>query len=212
MGNELEGKRIAFLATDGVEQVELTEPWKAVEEAGGDPDLVSLETGEIQGFDHHDKADTFPVDVAVKDADPANYDGLVLPGGVINPDILRTDADAMRFVRAFFEQGKPVGSICHGPWSLVETGVVNGRKVTSWPSLRTDIKTPAAPGWTRSWRSTGASLPAASRTISLPSAPSSWKSSARACTPSRSRRPGRRSAPNPLSRGGAWRARRRLKP
>jgi protease I len=140
MGNELEGKRIAFLATDGVEQVELTEPWKAVEEAGGDPDLVSLETGEIQGFDHHDKADTFPVDVAVKDADPANYDGLVLPGGVINPDILRTDADAMRFVRAFFEQGKPVGSICHGPWSLVETGVVNGRKVTSWPSLRTDIK------------------------------------------------------------------------
>jgi len=140
MSNELEGKRIAFLATDGVEQVELTEPWKAVEEAGGEPDLVSLETGEIQGFDHHDKADTLPVDVAVKDADAANYDGLVLPGGVINPDSLRTDADAMRFVRAFFEQGKPVGSICHGPWSLVETGVVKGRKVTSWPSLKTDIK------------------------------------------------------------------------
>jgi protease I len=140
MANELNGRRIAFLATDGVEQVELTEPWTAVEQAGGEPELVSLETGEIQGFDHHDKADTFAVDTAVKDAEPADYDGLVLPGGVINPDILRTDADAMGFVRAFFEQGKPVGAICHGPWSLVETGVVEGRKVTSWPSLKTDIE------------------------------------------------------------------------
>jgi protease I len=140
MGNELKGKRIAFLATDGVEQVELTEPWRAVEQAGGTPELVSLASGDIQGFEHHGKGRTFPVDKTVPDADPTDYDGLVLPGGVINPDILRTDAGAMRFVTSFFEQGKPVGAICHGPWSLVETGVVKGRKVTSWPSLKTDIQ------------------------------------------------------------------------
>jgi protease I len=140
MSNELNGKHIAFLATDGVEQVELTEPWKAVEQAGGEPELISLETGEIQGFDHHDKGESFPVDKTVTDADPGDYDGLVLPGGVINPDILRTDRGAMRFVTTFFEQGKPVGAICHGPWSLVETGVVKGRTVTSWPSLKTDIE------------------------------------------------------------------------
>jgi protease I len=140
MGIELKGKRIAFLATDGVEQVELTEPWKAVEKAGGTPELISQKSGTIQGFDHHDKGDTFPVDKAVQKADPTEYDGLVLPGGVINPDILRTDEAAMGFVTAFFEQGKPVGAICHGPWSLVETGIVKGRKVTSWPSLKTDIE------------------------------------------------------------------------
>jgi protease I len=140
MGNELNGMRIAFLATDGVEQVELTEPWRAVEQAGGEPELISLESGEIQGFDHHDKGETFPVDRTVADADPGDYDGLVLPGGVINPDILRTDREAMGFVKAFFDQGKPVGAICHGPWSLVETGVVKGRTVTSWPSLKTDVR------------------------------------------------------------------------
>jgi protease I len=140
MGTELKGKRIAFLATDGVEQVELTEPWKAVEQAGGTPELISQKSGTIQGFDHRDKADTFPVDKTVEKADPGDYDGLVLPGGVINPDILRTDERAMRFVTRFFEEGKPVGAICHGPWSLVETGVVKGRKVTSWPSLKTDIE------------------------------------------------------------------------
>jgi len=140
MGTELKGKRIAFLATDGVEQVELTEPWKAVEQAGGTPELISQKSGTIQGFDHHDKADTFPVDKTVEKADPGEYDGLVLPGGVINPDLLRTDERAMRFVTRFFEEGKPVGAICHGPWSLVETGVVKGRKVTSWPSLKTDIE------------------------------------------------------------------------
>jgi protease I len=140
MANELTGRRIAFLATDGVEQVELTEPWKAVDQAGGEPELISLESGDIQGFDHFDKADTFTVDRAVQDADPSDYDGLVLPGGVINPDILRTDEGAMRFVRAFFERGKPVGAICHGIWSLVETGVVNGRTVTSWPSIKTDVR------------------------------------------------------------------------
>jgi protease I len=120
--------------------VELTEPWKAVEKAGGEPELLSLETGEIQGFDHHDKADRFPIDLPVADADASDYDALVLPGGVINPDMLRTDPRAMDFVAAFFEQGKPVASICHGPWSLVETGMVAGRTVTSWPSLRTDIE------------------------------------------------------------------------
>jgi protease I len=140
MGTELKNKRVAFLATDGVEQIELTEPWKAVERAGGAPELVSLEPGAIQGFEHHDKGDTFPVDTTVEDADAGDYDGLVLPGGVINPDILRTHDGAMAFVRAFFEQGKPVGAICHGPWSLVEAGVVEGRTVTSWPSLKTDIE------------------------------------------------------------------------
>jgi protease I len=140
MGTKLNGKRVAFLATDGVEQVELTEPWKAVESAGGEPELVSLEAGEIQGFDHFDKGDRFPVDKAVTNADPGDYDALVLPGGVINPDILRMHDDAMTFVKRFFEQGKPVGAICHGPWSLVETGVVAGRTVTSWPSLKTDIR------------------------------------------------------------------------
>ena len=140
MGTELKNKRVAFLATDGVEQVELTDPWKAVEKAGGEPELVSLETGKIQGFKHFDKGDTFPVDKTVDEASPSDYDGLVLPGGVINPDVLRMHDNAMDFVKGFFEQGKPVGAICHGPWSLVETGMVKGRKVTSWPSLKTDIR------------------------------------------------------------------------
>jgi len=140
MGTKLSNKRVAFLATDGVEQVELTEPWKAVEEAGGEPELVSLEEGEIQGFEHFDKGTRFRVDKAVADAEPGDYDALVLPGGVINPDILRMHDDAMAFVKRFFEQGKPVGAICHGPWSLVETGMVDARTVTSWPSLKTDIR------------------------------------------------------------------------
>jgi protease I len=140
MGAELKGKRVAFLATDGVEQVELTEPWRAVEQAGGRPELVSLAEGEIQGFDHLDKAEKLRVDVVVEAADPAEYDALVLPGGVVNPDTLRTSEGAMAFVAAFFELGKPVGVICHGPWALVETGVVKGRTVTSWPSLRTDVE------------------------------------------------------------------------
>jgi protease I len=140
MANRLEGRTVAFLATDGVEQVELTEPWKKVEEEGGKPELISLESGEIQGFQHLDKGDTFPVDRAVSDADESDYDGLVLPGGVANPDFLRTDEDAVRFVRAFFEAGKPVAAICHGPWTLVEADVVRGRTLTSWPSLKTDIE------------------------------------------------------------------------
>jgi protease I len=147
MANELHGKRIAFLAADGVEQVELTGPMKAIEKAGAEVELISLHPGEIQGFNHHDKGDKFPVDRTVSEADPTDYDGLVLPGGVINPDILRTDQNAVRFVRQFFEQGKPVGAICHGPWTLVEAGVVSGRTVTSWPSLKTDIEN-AGGRWT----------------------------------------------------------------
>jgi len=140
MADKLQGKRVAFLATDMVEQVELTEPWKAVEQAGGTPELISLEEGEIQGFNHYDKGDTFKVDKTVEEASASDYDALVLPGGVGNPDTLRGDENAVAFVREFFEQAKPVGAICHGPWLLVEAGVVRGRKVTSWPSLQTDIR------------------------------------------------------------------------
>src|SRR6478609_2567992 len=144
MADKLQGKRVAFLATDMVEQVELTEPWKAIEEAGGQPELVSLEEGEIQGFDHYDKADTFTVDRTVADASVDDYDALVLPGGVGNPDTLRGDEDAVAFVRDFVQSGKPVGVICHGPWTLVEADVVRGRTLTSWPSVRTDLRNAGA--------------------------------------------------------------------
>jgi len=140
VSKKLEGKRIAFLATDMVEQVELTEPWKAVRDEGAKVELVSLEEGKIQGFNHYDKGDLFGVDRVVEEASVSDYDALVIPGGVGNPDTMRTDENAVAFVRDFFEQGKPVGVICHGPWMLVEAGVVRGRKVTSWPSLQTDIR------------------------------------------------------------------------
>jgi protease I len=140
VANELQGKRIAFLATDGVEQVELAEPWKAVENAGGETELLSIQGGKIQGFDHFDTGEMFRVDKHVSQADVDDYDGLVLPGGVANPDFLRMDEDAVRFVKSFFESGKPIGVICHGPWTLVEADVVKGRTITSWPSLRTDIR------------------------------------------------------------------------
>jgi protease I len=141
MASKLEGKRVAIVvAPEGVEQVELTEPWKAVESEGGKPELVSTEPGEIQAFNHLDKADTFPVDRTVDDASPSDYDGLVLPGGVANPDFLRMDERAVEFIRGFFTEGKPVGVICHGPWTLVEADVLRGRTITSWPSLKTDIR------------------------------------------------------------------------
>jgi protease I len=137
----LRGKTVAFLvAAEGIEQVELTEPWKAIEQAGGTPRLLSPENGKVQAFHHLDKADTFDVDVAVAEADVADFDGLVLPGGVANPDALRTDAAAMAFVKGIFESGKPVAAICHAAWSLVEADVVSGRRLTSWPSLQTDIR------------------------------------------------------------------------
>jgi protease I len=144
MAARLAGKTIAFLATDGVEQVELTEPWKAVEQEGATAELISLEPGEIQGFDHLDKADTFSVDHTAKEADPSSYDALMLPGGVANPDFLRVDQDAVAFVRGFFEQGKPVGVICHGPWTLINAEVVRGRRLTSWPSLQADLRNAGA--------------------------------------------------------------------
>jgi protease I len=140
MGDKLKGKKVAFLATDGVEQVELTEPLKAVEDAGAQVELLSLEKGEFQGFEHLDKGKKFHADRAVSEAEPDEYDALVLPGGVANPDFLRADEDAVRFVRRFFESGKPIGAICHGPWTLVEAGVVEGRTLTSWPSLKTDVR------------------------------------------------------------------------
>ena len=141
MANELQGKKIAFVvAPEGVEQVELTESWDAVKNAGGTPELLSTDSGEIQAFNHLDKGDTFPVDRVVSEASVSDYDGLVLPGGVANPDFLRMDQDAVGCIRGFFEQGKPVGVICHGPWTLVEADVVRGRTITSWPSLKTDIR------------------------------------------------------------------------
>jgi protease I len=141
---KLDGKRIAFLATDGVEQIELTEPLKAVKAEGADVDLISLKKGDFQGFEHLDKGDTFTADKAASDANADDYDGLVLPGGVANPDFLRADKDAVRFVRSFIEAKKPVGAICHGPWTLVEADVIKGRTLTSWPSLQTDIRNAGA--------------------------------------------------------------------
>ncbi|MET8952505.1 type 1 glutamine amidotransferase domain-containing protein [Streptomyces sp. NPDC004393] len=132
--------RIAFLtAPEGVEQVELTDPWTSVSEAGHQPVLVSTKPGHIQAFNHLDKADTFPVDAVVGQVEAESFDGLVLPGGVANPDFLRMDERAVSFVRSFFRQGRPVAAICHAPWILVEADAVRGRTLTSWPSLRTDI-------------------------------------------------------------------------
>jgi protease I len=145
MADKLQGKRIAFLvAPEGTEQVELTEPWEAVSGEGATPELVSTESGEVQAFNHLDKADTFKVDHTVDEVSPGDYDALVLPGGVANPDFLRMDENAVAFVRGFFEQAKPVGVICHGPWTLVEADVLRGRKITSWPSLQTDIRNAGA--------------------------------------------------------------------
>jgi protease I len=142
---DLNGKTIAFLvATEGIEQIELTEPWSAVEEAGGTPKLLSVESGKVQAFHHLDKGDTFAVDTVVGDADPSSYDGLVLPGGVANPDALRMNEDAVAFVREFVESDRPVAAICHAPWTLVEADVVRGRRMTSWPSLQTDLRNAGA--------------------------------------------------------------------
>jgi len=142
---QLYGKKIAFLvANEGIEQVELTEPWKAIEEAGGEPVLVAPNSGEVQAFNHLDKADTFSVDQTTSEANPTDFAGLVLPGGVANPDALRLDKDAVEFVRGFFDHDIPVAAICHAPWSLVEADVVKGRTLTSWPSLQTDLRNAGA--------------------------------------------------------------------
>jgi len=141
MADELHGKTVAFLvANEGVEQVELTRPWEAIEAAGAKPELIAPDEGRVQAFNHLDKGDRFDVTRTVGSADPRSYDGLVLPGGVANPDLLRTVPEAVEFTRAFFEAGKPVAAICHAPWTLIEAGVVDGRTLTSWPSLQTDIR------------------------------------------------------------------------
>lgn len=139
-GGKLAGKRIAFLATDGVEQVELTKPRDALKAQGAATQIVSIKAGKIQAFNHHDKGDMLTVDVTLDDAQASQYDALVLPGGVINPDVLRGDARAVQFVKTFANSGRPIAAICHGPWTLVEADVIKGRTLTSWPSLKTDIQ------------------------------------------------------------------------
>ena len=140
MAGQLTGRKVAFLATDGVEQVELTAPWNALKQAGADVQLVSDKAGEIVSVNHDEKGQTFPVDVEVSKVTARDYDALVLPGGVKNPDKLRTNKAAVGFVREFMELDKPVAAICHGPWLLVEADAVRGRTITSWPSLETDVK------------------------------------------------------------------------
>src|SRR3954464_3682247 len=144
MAGELNGMKVAGLATDGVEQVELDRPWQTLEDAGPEPELVSLESGTVTAFNHIDKGDTRKVEAVVSTADPDDYAALVLPGGVINGDFIRADADAVAFVTAFFETGKPVAAICHAPWVLAEADVVRGRRMTSWPSLQTDLRNAGA--------------------------------------------------------------------
>jgi protease I len=140
----LTGKKVAILVADGFEQVELTEPRRALEDAGARTSIVSPAQGRVQGWNHFDKADQFPVDVKLDDADPQEFDALLLPGGVANPDQLRMMPAAVDFVRAFFAAGKPVAAICHGLWPLIDAGVVRGRTVTSWPSLKTDLSNAGA--------------------------------------------------------------------
>jgi protease I len=140
MADVLKGKRVAILAADMFERVELEEPRKALEDAGADVEVVSIHDGELKGFDHFDPANTVQVDRTVEEVSPGDYDALLIPGGVGNPDQLRGDENAVSFVREFHEAGKPIAVICHGPWVLVESGVVRGKRVTSWPTLETDIR------------------------------------------------------------------------
>jgi len=147
MAGKLNGKKIAILATDGVEQVELVEPRKALEQEGAEIRLVSLRPGKIQGMNHIDRADTFPVDDTVSNVQADSFDALMVPGGAVNPDSLRMDDGAVQFVRQFFESGKPIAAICHAPWVLVEADVVRDLTITSWPSLQTDVRN-AGGTWT----------------------------------------------------------------
>jgi protease I len=144
MAEDLKGLRVAILVADGFEQVELTEPKKALEEVGAETQIVSPVKGEVQGWNHFDKGDSFAVDVPLQHADPQNYDALLLPGGVANPDQLRMIPEAVSFIKRFFEAGKPVAAICHGSWPLIDAGVVRGRKITSWPSLKADLRNAGA--------------------------------------------------------------------
>lgn len=144
MAQELNGKRVAVVATDGFEQVELTQPVKALKEAGAQVSIVAPKDGKIQGFKHHDKGDTVGVDKSLDQARPEDFDSLVLPGGVINPDALRLVPKAIAFIRHFVETGKPIAAICHGPWTLINAGGVKGKRMTSWPSLEMDLKNAGA--------------------------------------------------------------------
>ncbi|HEX3558350.1 MAG TPA: type 1 glutamine amidotransferase domain-containing protein [Pyrinomonadaceae bacterium] len=139
MEKKLEGKKVAILVADGFEQVELTGPRQALDDAGAQTQIVSPVKGEVEGWKHYDKGDKFKVDVPLAEADPTNFDALLLPGGVANPDQLRAKPEAVAFVKAFFDAGKPVAAICHGPWTLIEAGAVKGRTLTSWPSIKTDL-------------------------------------------------------------------------
>ena len=140
MERKLDGKKVAILVTDGFEQVEMTKPREALDEAGAETKIVSLKPGKIQGMHHADKADKFDVDLTLDEARPEEFDALLIPGGLMNPDALRSNEDALEFTRHFFREGKPVAAICHGPWVLIDAGVVRGRTLTSWPAIRTDVK------------------------------------------------------------------------
>lgn len=144
MAGELTGRRVAILVTDGFEQIEMTEPRRVLEEAGAKVEIVSPKHDRVRGFNHDEHGDYFPVDVALEQAKAEDYDALVLPGGVMNPDHLRMDEQAVEFVRQFVANGKPIAAICHGPWTLIEAGAVNGRRMTSWPSLKTDLRNAGA--------------------------------------------------------------------
>jgi len=144
MSDRLLKKRIAAVVEDGFEQVELTRPKQALEDAGAEVDIISPKSGSVKGWQHTEWGDTFDVDVPLSEADPENYDGLLLPGGVMNPDKLRMNPGAVQFIKAFVERGKPIAAICHGPWTLIEAGAVNGRTMTSWPSLATDLRNAGA--------------------------------------------------------------------
>lgn len=140
MERKLDGKKVAILVTDGFEQVEMTKPREALDEAGAETKIVSLTPGKIQGMHHADKADKFDVDLTLDEARPEEFDALLIPGGLMNPDALRSNEDALEFTRHFFREGKPVAAICHGPWVLIDAGVVRGRTLTSWPAIKTDVK------------------------------------------------------------------------
>jgi len=140
MARQLDGKKVAILVTDGFEQVEMTKPREALDEAGAETKIVSLKPGKIQGMHHADKGDKFDVDLTLDEARPEEFDALMIPGGLMNPDSLRSNVDALEFTRHFFREGKPVAAICHGPWVLIDAGVVRGRILTSWPAIKTDVK------------------------------------------------------------------------
>jgi protease I len=140
MAGKLDGKKVAILVTDGFEQVEMTKPREALNQAGAETKIVSLKPGKIQGMQHADKGDKFDVDLTLNEARPEEFDALMIPGGLMNPDALRSNDDALEFTRHFFREGKPVAAICHGPWVLIDAGVVRGRTLTSWPAIKTDVK------------------------------------------------------------------------